>query len=108
MINSTQEPNVTAKRYPTQEFVHVEICGRQNKIFCKLENLSKTGSALKILSAKIIPRPKDIIKIVVDLKSVNKTHIKYAEIVWINGLKLGVSFMDQDVIQKKLSANTHI
>ncbi len=108
MMNSPQEPNISAKRYRTQEFVHVEICGRQNRIFCKLENLSKTGSSLKIISAKIIPRPKDIIKITVALKSVNKTHVIYAEIVWINGLNLGASFMDQDIIQKKLSSNNQI
>ncbi len=96
MTNNTQEPNTVAKRYRTQELVHVEICGRQNnKIFCKLENLSTTGSSLKIISAKLIPRPNDIIKITVDLKTINKTHTLYARIVWINGLNLGATFTKQ-------------
>jgi hypothetical protein len=96
MTNNTHEPNTAAKRYPTQEIVHVEISGRQNnKLLCKLENLSTTGSSLKILSAKVIPRPNDIIKITVDLKSINKTHTLYAKIIWINGLSLGACFTKQ-------------
>jgi PilZ domain len=102
MNNTMQEPKPTAKRYRTQELVHVEICGRHDKIFCKLENLSTTGSSLKILSAKIMPRIKDVIKIVVDLKSLNKTHVKYAEIVWINGLDLGVVFVAAENAQKRI------
>ncbi len=102
MNTNTQEPSPTAKRYLTQELVHVEICGRHDKIFCKLKNLSTTGSSLKILSAKIMPRTKDVIKIVVDLKSLNKVHVKYAEIVWINGLDLGVSFVDAENAQKRI------
>ena len=102
MNNTIQEPTETAKRYRTQELVHVEICGRHDKIYCKLENLSMTGSNLKILSAKIMPRPKDVIKIVVDLKSLNKVHVKYAEIVWINGLDLGVNFVGAENAQKRI------
>ncbi|MBC7457559.1 MAG: PilZ domain-containing protein [Bdellovibrionaceae bacterium] len=105
MNNTLYEPNNTAKRYRTQELVHVEICGRHDKIFCKLENLSATGTSLRILSAKAIPRPKDILKITVDLKSLNKIHVVYAEIIWIHGLSLGASFINQESVQSKLSFN---
>lgn len=107
-MNNIYEPNSTAKRYRTQELVHVEICGRHDKIFCKLENLSTTGSSLKILSAKVMPRPKDILKITVDLKSLNKIHVVYAEIVWINGLNLGASFVTAEAVQKKVSNNNRV
>lgn len=104
-MNNIYEPNNTAKRYRTQELVHVEICGRNDKIFCKLENLSTTGTSLKILSAKVMPRAKDILKITVDLKTLNKVHVVYVEIVWINGLNLGASFVNADAVQKKVSTN---
>jgi hypothetical protein len=107
-MNNIYDQNSTAKRYRTQELVHVEICGRNDKIFCKLENLSTTGTSLKILSAKVMPRPKDILKITVDLKSLNKVHIVYVEIVWINGLNLGATFVNAEVVQKKLSFNNRV
>ncbi len=106
--NTSQEPTASATRYKTQELVHVEICGRHDKIFCKLENLSTTGSSLKILSAKIMPRAKDILKITVDLKSLNKIHVIYAEIIWVNGLSLGTSFINQDKIQQKISKTNRL
>ena len=103
MNNQIYEPNTTAKRFRTQERVHVEIYGRSDKIFCKLENLSVSGAALKILNAQVVPRPKDVLKIIVDLKTLQKTHVKYAEIVWINGLDLGVNFLNQEEAQKRIS-----
>ncbi len=107
-MNNVFESNSTAKRYRTQEHVHVEICGRHNKIFCKLENLSATGAALKIISAQSVPRPKDIVKMTVTLKSLNKIHVMYAEIIWINGLDLGTSFINQESAQKKITNNVQV
>jgi hypothetical protein len=98
----------TARRYRTQEHAHVEICGRHDKFFCKLENLSTTGAALRIISAQSVPRPKDILKLTVTLKSINKVHIMYAEIIWINGLDLGSSFISSEMAQRKITNNVQV
>lgn len=104
-MNSSFDTSTTAKRYRTRELVHVDVCGRLDKIFCKLENLSKTGVSLKIISAKITPRANDIIKITINLKSLKKIHVIYAEIVWVNGLDLGAAFIEQNTAHKKLVNN---
>jgi hypothetical protein len=90
------ENNRSAKRYQTKEHVHVGVCGKMDKIFCKLENLSKTGACLKISSAQVIPLQEDVIKIVLNLNSLKKIHVLYAQIVWIRGLDFGAAFVDRD------------
>jgi hypothetical protein len=104
-MNTIIDTNDSAKRYRTRELVHVDVCGRMDKIFCKLENLSKTGASLKILSAKITPRAQDVIKITVNLNTIKKVHILYAEIVWVNGLDLGVAFIEQTDAHRKIINN---
>lgn len=97
-----------AKRYLTQEQAHVEICGRDSKLYCKLENLSITGAALKVVSALSMPRQKDIIKINIYLKSLKKHHTLYGEIVWTHGLNIGTKFLDPVSAKKKVSRNYSI
>lgn len=96
-----QTPLEPAKRYLTREVVHIEICGRNAKIFCRLINLSTTGVMLKAVSTLIMPRQNDPIKITLNLKSLNKIHTIYAEIKWTKGVDFGAAFIDQKTASEK-------
>lgn len=91
------------KRYRTQEIVHVEVYGQLDKTVCRLENLSVMGALLRVVNTKYMPQAGDIIRIIVDLRSLKKTHIMHSEIIWINGLDVGVKFMSYETAREKFS-----
>lgn len=84
---------ITAKRFTTREPARIEIVGKRTILFCRMNNLSATGAFFEILNSTYTPRPGDMVRVVINLKQVNKTHTVNGEVVWAKGLGLGVEFM---------------
>lgn len=93
---------IPAKRYATQEQAYVEICGRDTKLYCSVENISITGAALQVISTHSIPKPNDVVTLSIHLQSIKKHHNLYGEVIWVRGLKLGVKFIDQVLAHRKI------
>lgn len=91
-MNEKLNPQPTAKRYLTREPARIEVVAKKTILFCRMNNLSKTGAFFEILNSNYTPVPGDIVRVVINLKQVNKTHTIYGEVVWARGLGLGVEF----------------
>ncbi len=99
--NSTNQ--TAPKRFPTKENAQIQVYGQSALIQCRMANLSTTGALLKITNMKALPKQGDIIRLTVALRQVNKTHVVDAEVVWIKGAGVGVSFIKRDQIYEKLA-----
>lgn len=102
MLSSIKETE-TAARFRTREHAYLEVYGRVGKIFCKLENLSKSGANLRVVNCDYMPEAGEFSKITVHLRTLNKTHIIPTEIVWSNSLSLGIKFLDKEEAKQKLN-----
>lgn len=102
-MNEKINTDLIAKRYPTKEPARIEVYGRPEAIFCRMNNLSSTGAFFEITHAKQMPRVGDLVQMTISLKQVNKTHILNGEVVWHKGMGIGVSFIKQKDIIAKLA-----
>jgi Tfp pilus assembly protein PilZ len=103
-MNEKTNTDLIAKRYSTQEPARIEVYGRQEVLFCRMNNLSSTGAFFEISHAtKNTPRIGDLVQVTVNLKQVSKTHIVNGEVIWCKGLGLGISFIKQKELIKKLA-----
>lgn len=95
--------SLPARRFSTQEMAQIEVFGKDGKILTKMGNVSYTGAFFEVISSNFMPQNKDIVRITVNLRSVNKTHVIDAEVVWSKGLGLGVQFLNRDQLNTKIS-----
>lgn len=58
-----------------------------------MNNLSATGAFFEILNSNYTPRPGEVVRVVINLKQVNKTHTINGQIVWAKGLGIGIHFI---------------
>lgn len=58
-----------------------------------MNNLSATGAFFEILNSNYTPRPGEIVRVVINLKQVNKSHTINGQIVWAKGLGIGIHFI---------------
>ena len=98
-----QTTTLPARRFQTQEMAQIEVFGKDGKLLTKMGNVSYTGAFFEIISSNFLPHLNDIIRITVNLRSVNKTHIIDAEVIWSKGLGLGVQFLNRDELNDKIS-----
>ena len=106
--NITQNPGKNAepsaaKRHQTKENAVVEVYGQNGKIYCRMNNLSTSGAFFEIVNSSYSPKNKDIVRITVNLKQMSKTYVMHGEVVWSKGLGLGVSFIKQKDLFKKIA-----
>lgn len=101
MEQNQNTPNHSpAKRHLTNETAFLEIYGRSGKILCKMNNLSTTGAFFEIVNSHITPRKGDVVRITVNLKKLNKSHVLHGQIIWNKGLGIGIAFMKtQDLVK---------
>lgn len=92
---------LSAKRFPTREPARLEIIGKKTILFCRMNNLSATGAFFEILNSNYTPRPGEVVRVVINLKQVNKTHTINGQIVWAKGLGIGIQFIKQQPSSKK-------
>lgn len=101
---SSNEPKeAPSKRYATKELAQIEVYGRMGKIVCRMSNLSESGAFLEVVSSNYLPRQKDLVRVTVNLRQLNKTHVVDAEVVWSKGLGIGLHFLKKDILMEKLT-----
>ena len=99
----TAQPN-PARRFSTQEMAQIEIYGKDGKLLTKMGNVSYTGAFFEVISSNFVPQKEDLVRITVNLRSVNKTHVIDAEVVWSKGLGVGVQFLNRDQMNSRISS----
>lgn len=92
----------TEERFQTKEMALIEIYGKMGKAVAQLKNLSKTGAFLELNHSKILPQKGDILQITIQLPHLRKERRISAEVVWHEGLSLGVHFLAKDLVVSKL------
>lgn len=94
---------MAAQRYPTQEKASIEIYGRNDRTVADLRNLSVTGACLEWDQDDFRLRSGDVVRVTVLLRALNRRHNMSAEVVWVDGRKIGVNFITPDQVVEKIS-----
>lgn len=94
---------MAAQRYPTKEKASIEIYGRNGQTVADLKNLSVTGACLEWDQDDFRLRSGDVVRLTVLLKALDRRHNMSAEVVWVDGRKIGVSFITSDQVVEKIS-----
>lgn len=97
---------MSAKRYQTLEQAKIEIYGQAASLNAQMTNLSKTGAFFLVSNTRLLPKQGDLISFTVHLNSIPTERKVNAEVVWTNGLGLGVSFVTQDAILDRMFTNS--
>jgi hypothetical protein len=89
---------MAAQRYGTKELASVEVYGRNSGPFvAQVKDLSETGACLvwkESITGSIIPG--DLLKVTIILKTLGRKHKISGEVIWSNGLKSGLRFLNSD------------
>lgn len=93
---------LAAKRHPTNETAIVEIYGRSGKLYCRMNNLSTTGAFFEVTNAYHTPKKGDLVRVTISLKQIGKTHTVHGQIMWCRGLGMGVAFIKNKDLYKKI------
>ncbi|MBY0451627.1 MAG: PilZ domain-containing protein [Bdellovibrionaceae bacterium] len=101
--NAAELDSASAKRHVTNEPAIVEVYGRTGKIFCRMNNLSTSGAFFEITNSYHTPRQGDVVRVTVNLKQLGKTHTLHGQIIWCRGLGLGVAFIKNKDLYKKIA-----
>ena len=91
-----------ARRFTTNEIATIEVFGRMETMHGTMKNLSVSGCFLELTKGEYVPQEGDCVRIVLPLKSINKTRNIFAQVVWKSGLGFGLSFIKKDDISKKM------
>lgn len=97
-----QKHELRAERFSTREAVRIEIYGKRTTLYCRMTNLSKTGAKFQIISATYNPKVGEFLRVIVQLKTVNSVRVLNAEIIWVKGYEMGVAFLKQEELLKKV------
>jgi hypothetical protein len=97
------ESALKAKRHYTREHATVEVYGKSGRVHCKMNNLSTTGAFFETINTGYTLKQGDIVRVTINLRQINKTHTLHGEVVWNKGLGLGVAFIKQKDVFKKLA-----
>lgn len=90
------------KRYRTYAKVRCQKYGSGSAALMILNNVSKTGARLNLITAASEFLKGDILRLIVELDAINKKRIVNAEVVWSKEGALGVSFLSPDLVVSKL------
>jgi hypothetical protein len=91
-----------ARRFTTNENATIEVFGRMETMHGTMKNLSTSGCFLELTKGEYIPQEGDCIRVVLPLKSINKTRNLFGQVVWKKGVGFGVSFIKKEDISKKM------
>lgn len=81
------------KRYQTNETAFLRVRGYLENLMCVMENVSLTGAKLRVSNTSYLPKTQEKVKVTLHLRSINKTHRIYAQVVWVKGLDIGLKFI---------------
>lgn len=91
-----------ARRFTTNEVATIEVFGRMETMHGTMKNLSTSGCFLELTKGEYVPQEGDCVRIVLPLKSLNKTRNMFGQVVWKKGLGFGLSFIKKEEISKKM------
>lgn len=90
------------KRYNAHAKVRCQKYGNSNDSLMMLENISKTGARLNLVSPMTDFTKGDILRLEIDLDSIQRVRVVNAEVIWSNAGAVGVSFVQPDKVYSKL------
>ncbi len=93
-----------AKRFETKEKAFIEVYGHIGVLGAHLRNLSETGAFLEVSHGDYVPQKGDLLNLTVQLDSLKKTHNVSAEVVWAEGMGLGICFINKDEVLERMMA----
>lgn len=91
-----------ARRFTTNENATIEVFGRMETMHGTMKNLSVSGCFLELTKGEYIPQEGDCIRVILPLKSINKTRNLFGQVVWKKGSGFGITFIKKDEISKKM------
>lgn len=97
----------TAKRFQTKETAHIEVYGHNGIVTAALRNISRTGAFLEVRKGEFVPKKGDLLSMTINLESVSRTHSVAAEVVWSNGLGLGICFINKEEVLERMMAKAN-
>lgn len=89
-------------RYNTYAKVRCQKYGSGSASLMILKNISKSGARLNLITSTSEFLRGDILRLVVELDTVNRNRIVNAEVKWTRGGAVGVSFLHPDSVVTKL------
>jgi hypothetical protein len=90
------------QRYRTYAKVRCQKYGAGTGSLMILKNVSRSGALLNLITATSEFLRGDILRLVVELDSVNSARTVNAEVIWSKGGAVGVSFLMPDAVVTKL------
>ncbi len=90
------------KRFRTYAKVRCQKYGSGSGALMILNNISKSGARLHLVSAAAEFLRGDILRLVVELDAVNRNRTVNAEVMWSKEGALGVSFLSPEMVVSKL------
>lgn len=103
-MDNNQNQNSLARRFVTQELAHIEVYGKPGRVLTKMGNLSTSGAFFDILSPNYDIKKGDIVRITVNLRTLNRVRVVDCEVIWAKGLGVGVQFLKRDELKDKLAS----
>lgn len=91
-----------ARRFTTNEVATIEVFGRMDVMHGTMKNLSRSGCFLELTKTDYIPQEGDCVRIILPLKTLNKTRNLFAQVVWKKDMGFGLSFIKKEDISKKM------
>lgn len=91
-----------ANRFPTDEKATIEVLGKNSSVTAKLHNISKTGACIDWAPESFALMKGDLIRMKVDLSVIKKSHHLNAEVVWANGRRSGLHFLNAEEFYEKM------
>lgn len=83
-----------AERYATKEMAAIEIYGKNGALIASIKDISKTGACLMWEGEQSQVLKGDLLRLTVILRALKKEHRLNAEVVWTEGKKTGVQFLN--------------
>ncbi|MEK2689982.1 PilZ domain-containing protein [Bdellovibrio sp. GT3] len=99
---------MSAKRFKTKENAKLEVYGHIGNSEAKMRNLSATGAYLEVNHGEYVPRKGDLLNLTVELNSLKRVYNVAAEVIWSNGLGLGICFIHKDDILERMMAKAGV
>lgn len=91
-------------RYVTYAKVRCQKYGSGTTSMMVLNNISEGGARLNLVASTILYSKGDIVRMVVELDALKRSRTVNAEIRWVRGSAIGVSFINPDDVYAKLLA----
>lgn len=95
-----------AERFETNERASLEIFGSSSSTVAELRNISVTGACLEWEDNGFQLSEGDLVRMTVDLQSLNRQHKVSGEVVWIDGRTTGVQFLKPNELVERIVGRT--